>query len=221
MSSINFFVQQPISITRRLSGVSSLDSTFEKLLGRKSTPQERERLFRIKEVLNLSDDDSFWLIFYALEHYNTLYAVIPDAIRNAAEEQIAVLDKRALQAEYEVRAAIEKLSHETIRGLAVGVANAADKMAGQKARAQQWWGIAITVLLMWVFSGIVFTVGVVIGDRVPTWVIYGLRSDGLLQKGLAVAFNAPAGYVAIAMGLASIATWGFSKVIEVFGTGPK
>ncbi len=58
-----------------------LDSAFEQLVGRQVTDQERIRLYKIKDALKLSPNDSLWLIIIVLEHYNTLYEQIPKKIR--------------------------------------------------------------------------------------------------------------------------------------------
>ncbi len=57
-----------------------LDSAFEQLVGRQVTDQERIRLYKIKDALKLSPNDSLWLIIIVLEHYNTLYEQIPKKI---------------------------------------------------------------------------------------------------------------------------------------------
>jgi len=48
-------------------------AAFEKLLGRQSTPAEREQLFRVKEALGLRENDALWLILFALQYYESLY----------------------------------------------------------------------------------------------------------------------------------------------------
>lgn len=48
---------------------ASLETAFTQLLGRKATPQELAELHRVRNVLNLQDNDALWLILLALDYY--------------------------------------------------------------------------------------------------------------------------------------------------------
>ncbi len=63
-----------------------LDSAFFKLIGRQSTDQERIRLYRVKDALQLNPDDSLWLVLIVLEHYSTLYETIPRKIKKVMDD---------------------------------------------------------------------------------------------------------------------------------------
>ena len=44
---------------------ASIETVFEQLVGRKATEPERERLYRLRQVLGLRDNDAFWSIVMA------------------------------------------------------------------------------------------------------------------------------------------------------------
>ena len=64
-----------------------LESAFQQLVGRQATDQERIRLYRVKEALNIKPNDSLWLIIIVLEHYTSLYEQIPSQIKKLHLEQ--------------------------------------------------------------------------------------------------------------------------------------
>ena len=53
---------------------------LEQIMGRKVTPEEHRRLSRIKDSLQLRDDDAVWTLFLALEYHRTFYSKLPDRI---------------------------------------------------------------------------------------------------------------------------------------------
>lgn len=66
---------------------------FQKIVGRAATAQEVAQMYRIKDALQLSDNDPFWLVLFALEYYRSLYERIPERIEaavRAAEERNGV-----------------------------------------------------------------------------------------------------------------------------------
>ena len=42
-------------------------------MGRQASEQERERLYRLRDALGLRDNDAFWSIVMALEHYDSFF----------------------------------------------------------------------------------------------------------------------------------------------------
>jgi uncharacterized membrane protein len=55
----------------------SIDDAFVKLVGRQASPDERERLYRLRDALGMHDNDAFWSIVMALEHYDALFRIYP------------------------------------------------------------------------------------------------------------------------------------------------
>ena len=63
----------------RRSGVTHMgvESAFAKLTGREASEQEREQLYRLRDALGLHDNDAFWSIVMALEHYDSFFRAYP------------------------------------------------------------------------------------------------------------------------------------------------
>jgi hypothetical protein len=55
----------------------SVEDAFAKLTGRQATPEQRERLHRLREALGLRDNDAFWSIVMALEYYDAFWRQYP------------------------------------------------------------------------------------------------------------------------------------------------
>jgi hypothetical protein len=100
---------------------------FEKLLGRQSTPAEREQLFRVKEALGLRENDALWLILFALQYYESLYRQFPKAIGVEASRILA-------QARETVDAQVKAGAEQAKADLARAVAIAAQGVARDAAR---------------------------------------------------------------------------------------
>ncbi len=58
----------------------SLSNVFERMVGRAASLSEIGALYKIKNALQISETDPFWVILIALEHYKSLYEKIPDRI---------------------------------------------------------------------------------------------------------------------------------------------
>ncbi len=56
---------------------ATVETSFERLLGRRATEVERERLHRVRQVLGLRDNDGFWCIVLALAHHDFLFFGVP------------------------------------------------------------------------------------------------------------------------------------------------
>lgn len=65
--------------------MTDLETSFHKLLGRAPTETEKNRLYRVKDALNLEADDSLWMVLMALDYYVALYEKIPKELAGATE----------------------------------------------------------------------------------------------------------------------------------------
>lgn len=61
---------------------------FEILLNRQPTDKEIQNLYRIKNALDIQDNDALWVVLCALESYNTLYSQYPEKINQSLEETL-------------------------------------------------------------------------------------------------------------------------------------
>ena len=121
--------------------MSTLEESFERLLGRQPGDRERQALFRARDALNLKDDDALWLVLMALGHYETLYAQFPALISRAATD---VTEKVKATADAELKAAVARTRSELARSLA----QTAHEIAEQVASTRRWrtvtWAVVIT-----------------------------------------------------------------------------
>ncbi|NJN48148.1 MAG: hypothetical protein HC808_18585 [Candidatus Competibacteraceae bacterium] len=53
------------------------ESSFEKLLNRQMSEEERVHLRAVRDTLGLKPNDAMWLVFYALDYYRNLYSRFP------------------------------------------------------------------------------------------------------------------------------------------------
>lgn len=77
--------------------MDDIESSFKALLGRQPSDKEVERLYRVKNALNIRDNDAMWMILMALESYDTLYSKYPALI--ADQVDVVVEKQRELIAE--------------------------------------------------------------------------------------------------------------------------
>ena len=68
---------------------------IEKLLSRKLSEEEQERLARIQDILGIADNDALWDILIALEYQRTFYEALPDKISGASGAILAHLSAAA------------------------------------------------------------------------------------------------------------------------------
>lgn len=77
--------------------MDDIESSFKALLGRQPSDKEVERLYRVKNALNIRDNDAMWMILMALESYDTLYSKYPALI--AGQVDVVIEKQRELIAE--------------------------------------------------------------------------------------------------------------------------
>jgi hypothetical protein len=106
---------------------------FEKLLGRQSTPAEREQLFRVKEALGLRENDALWLILFALQYYESLYRQFPKAI-GAEASRILAQTRETVDAQ--VKAGAEQAKADLARAVAIAAQGVARDAA--RRRMIEW-----------------------------------------------------------------------------------
>ena len=128
--------------------MNTLEEAFTKLLARQPTDKEKQDLFRVRDALNLKNNDSLWLLLMALGHYETLYAKFPTLITRAATEVMAK-SKEAADAEFKAAAT------RAHRDLSKSVADSARDIADRTASANRWqWLTAGVVIALLAFAAV-------------------------------------------------------------------
>lgn len=64
-------------------------SAFEKLIGRTVTEQEAARLQKIKEILDIQNNDAIWTVILILEYYDYSFKQYPEVITNQMNHLIS------------------------------------------------------------------------------------------------------------------------------------
>jgi hypothetical protein len=127
--------------------VANLENAFTQLLDRQPTDDERQRLYRARDALNIKPTDAVWTLLMMLEHYQTLYQQIPRQIAQTAHNATETIRATA---EAQAKAARE----ETKKGLLNAVTEAVRATARQHARAEhfKWVSVAVSIVSITVMA---------------------------------------------------------------------
>ncbi len=125
----------------------SLDDSFAMLLGKQPSDAERQQLYKVRDALELKNNDALWLVLMALQYYQDQYERFPKAISLAASETLACFKETAdtlLQASAEA----------TKADLAKAVAKTAQDVANHTASKQMWqWAAGYLATAFLTFGG--------------------------------------------------------------------
>lgn len=175
----------------------SVDAAFERLHGRPPSDEERARLERFRLAFDLRDNDAFWWLLLALDHYDALYARYPEQlgaeaarVLREAEASLAATMRR------ELGAALRTLgSRADARAPLAMVAGGA--RIGQHPRATLMVVAALSALLA--FGGLCMGVGFAMAGRGPVPWLGADTNAGVLRRFLALILGAPAGWMMFAL----------------------
>jgi hypothetical protein len=104
----------------------SVEEAFAKVVGRQASEQERERLYRLCDALGPHDNDAFWSIVMALEHYDSFFRQYPAelaeqtgrCIENARAAFAVAADHEAAQGQRMLSEKVAETSVQIARKLA-------------------------------------------------------------------------------------------------------
>lgn len=111
--------------------MSDLDTSFQKLLGRQPSDAEVQKLYRVRDALELKNNDALWLVLMALQHYETSYERMPKRIAVAAASVLADVKTTA---DSTMKASAENFKADMARA----VAAVARDVARDTSRKQMW-----------------------------------------------------------------------------------
>lgn len=173
-----------------------VEATFEKLIGRQPSPKEIQSLYRVKNALNIRDNDALWMVLMALESYDTMYRKYPGQI--ASQVSQIVEQQRLVIAE-----TADAETKRALGTLADAVARTSQSIASQVAEASrlQSWGWACIGFVA--FGALCMVVGFILGTgRIPYWAIVR-PGDGPVEILLGTFARTPAGWIAAIGGAAA------------------
>jgi hypothetical protein len=115
------------------SGVAptTVESVFAKLTGRTASQPERERLYRLRDALGLHDNDAFWSIVMALEHYDSFFRLYPAQLAEVTSRTIESVHAACASAAAQEVALVQRSLSEKVAETSVVLARKlADKPIG-------------------------------------------------------------------------------------------
>jgi hypothetical protein len=171
----------------------TVEDTFAKLVGRQASEAERTRLYRLRDALGLRDNDAFWSIVMALEHYDSFFRQYPAEL--AEQTGRCIENARAAFA-----AAAEREAAHLERLLSDKVAQTSVEIA-RKIAEEPWRPHRITALLAAAvaFGALCVHAGysLALADK-PFWVARTEGTSGL-SRSVAVVLSLPAGWMMFAL----------------------
>lgn len=168
--------------------MDDIESSFKALLGRQPSDKEVERLYRVKNALNIRDNDAMWMILMALESYDTLYSKYPALI--AGQVDVVIEKQRELIAEI-----VDAESKKALSTLSSAVAQTSQLVAMQVADTARWqaWGWVCFGLIG--FGALCLTAGFVLGSgNMPFWALTH-QSSNPFEIVISVLMKAPVGWL--------------------------
>ena len=167
--------------------MDDIESSFKALLGRQPSDKEVERLYRVKNALNIRDNDAMWMILMALESYDTLYSKYPALI--AGQVDVVIEKQRELIAEI-----VDAESKKALSTLSSAVAQTSQLVAMKVADTARWqaWGWVCVGLIA--FGALCLTAGFILGSgNMPFWASTH-QSSNPLEIVVSILMKAPVGW---------------------------
>ena len=171
----------------------TVEDTFAKLVGRQASEAERTRLYRLRDALGLRDNDAFWSIVMALEHYDAFFRQYP--------AQLAIETARCIEsARAAFAVAAEKEAAQVERVLSQRVAETSVEIARKLAERPVGLHRVTTLLAAVVaFGALCVRSGYSLASaEKPFWVTKEANL-GVVPKVLSVALSVPAGWMIFAL----------------------
>lgn len=163
-------------------------STFEQLLGRQASEDELQALYRIKNTLNIRDNDSIWLILMALESYDLSYRRYPELLERKLD---ALIEKQKST----INALVQLESKKAVSSLSELIKQTTENSSSEFHGHKKFQYLSCFVLGFFLFGSLCMLVGYVLASgQTPYWLP---KTERTLFWTIASALaNAPAGWMA-------------------------
>jgi hypothetical protein len=136
--------------------MNDLEDSFAKLLGRQPTDTDRQNLYRVRDALELKNNDALWLVIMALQSYDERYKAIPAQIEKAAGAAAAGAASRA---QSQVNEAVAALVPSVERAVEKAAAGAVSRIQLGTSFFSLWAGTLMLAFFMglgWVLGSGIF-----------------------------------------------------------------
>jgi hypothetical protein len=171
----------------------TLEETFAKVVGRDASDDERQRLYRLRDSLGLRDNDAFWSIVMALEHYDSFFREYPAQL--GAETRRCIEDARAAFA-----VAADREAAHVHRMLAEKVAQTSVEIARKLAErpiAVHWMTAALAAVVA--FGGLCVVAGYNLATAAKLPWVQAEQHQGGTARIVAAIAAVPAGWMVFAL----------------------
>jgi hypothetical protein len=179
----------------------SLESAFAKLVGREPSEEQRERLYRIRDALGLKDNDAFWSIVMALEHYDSFFRQYPEQLTEHTAKCIENARAAFAVAAQNEAAHVERLLAERVAETSVEIARKLAERPVGLHRVTMLLASVVAFGAMCVHAGY----NLAAADK-PFWAVKANSFQGMTRL-LAVVLSVPAGWMIFAL-LVPVAVYG-------------
>jgi hypothetical protein len=179
----------------------SLETAFAKLVGRDPSEEQRERLYRIRDALGLKDNDAFWSIVMALEHYDSFFRQYPAELAEHTANCIESARAAFAVAAQNEAAHVERLLAERVAETSVEIARKLAERPVGLHRVTMLLASVVAFGAMCVHAGF----SLASADK-PFWAIKANSLQGTTRL-LAVVLSVPAGWMIFAL-LVPVAVYG-------------
>lgn len=128
--------------------MKAAEGAFHKLAGMPLTDEQRQRLYAVRDTLQLTDNDALWSLMGALEWQRTFLEETPDrlgAVLNKALQDTKIVADRTIEA------SAAKAQERLVKILG----EAAQKVAAETAGTKYMWAFAAAIIVsVFAMSGI-------------------------------------------------------------------
>jgi hypothetical protein len=172
----------------------SIETAFAHLVGRQATQAEGERLHRLRSVLGLRDNDAFWSIVIALEHYDSFFRAYPAQLAEVTGRTIEnVRAACASAAAHEIALVQHSLSEKVAETSVVLARKLADRPVGIHR-------VTLVLAAVVAFGALCVHAGYELAGRSkPFWIADGRSNLQGAQGLLAAILAVPAGWMIFAL----------------------
>ena len=171
----------------------SVEEAFAKVVGRQASEEERARLYRLRDALGLHDNDAFWSIVMALEHYDSFFRRYPAELAEYTERCIENARAAFAAAAEREAAQVQQTLSEKVAETSVAIAR---RLAERPVGVHR-----VTMLLAAVvaFGALCVSAGYSLAAPVKPFWVTGSETLTPLQRKAAVVLAAPAGWMVFAL----------------------
>ncbi|MFI8742063.1 hypothetical protein ACQKD8_18360 [Pseudomonas sp. NPDC077405] len=176
--------------------MDDIEAAFATLLGRQPSEREVQDLYRVKNALNIRDNDALWLVLMALESYDTLYRKYPEMVASSVSKVIG--EQRTV-----IAAIADAETKRALGTLAEAVARSSQEIAAQTAHSTRIQSVGWMMFCAVAFGALCLVVGFILGSgQLPYWAIpSGENSPARLV--LSAIATAPTGWLLPIIALAT------------------